>query len=196
MRNQSYSWLWNGILLGAVVFIAILAVKPVGVSTQFSTSAGILHSALNQDIIVKSDENKSGYTSSVEYYNHKEGKMAGDIMHPLTYSMVFAGAMFLGGFLSSRVRKTPKAEKKTIVLPKQISTKKAKSTVKVRFLISFIAGFIGLFGARLAGGCTSGHMMSGMMQTSISGYLFAFAVFIVAIPTAILLYRKNEGGHE
>ena len=57
---------------------------------------------------------------------------------------------------------------------------------------AFASGFFILFGARLAGGCTSGHMMSGMMQTSISGYIFAAAVFLIAIPTSLLIY-KNSG---
>jgi uncharacterized membrane protein YedE/YeeE len=60
-----------------------------------------------------------------------------------------------------------------------------------RYAVSFIGGFIVLYGARLAGGCTSGHMMSGMMQTAISGYIFSAAAFAVAIPTAILFYKKE-----
>ena len=34
--------------------------------------------------------------------------------------------------------------------------------------------------------------MSGIMQGSISGYLFAAAVFSVAIPTAVLVHRKRS----
>ncbi len=34
-------------------------------------------------------------------------------------------------------------------------------------------------------------MMSGMMQTAVSGYLFAIAAFAAAIPTAMLIYRKE-----
>ena len=49
-----------------------------------------------------------------------------------------------------------------------------------------------LFGARLAGGCTSGHMMSGMMQTSLSGYLFAIGAFALAVPVAIYLYKEGK----
>ncbi|MCX8955661.1 YeeE/YedE thiosulfate transporter family protein, partial [Ruegeria sp. NA] len=52
-------------------------------------------------------------------------------------------------------------------------------------------GFVVLYGARLAGGCTSGHMMSGMMQTALSGYIFAAGAFAAAIPTAMLIYRKG-----
>ncbi len=57
--------------------------------------------------------------------------------------------------------------------------------------MAFIGGVLVLWGSRMAGGCTSGHMMSGMMQTALSGYLFAFAVFVVAVPVAIILYKKQ-----
>jgi hypothetical protein len=60
-----------------------------------------------------------------------------------------------------------------------------------RLFVSFIGGFIVLYGARLAGGCTSGHMMSGMMQTAVSGYIFALGAFIAAIPTAMFLYKRR-----
>ena len=60
-----------------------------------------------------------------------------------------------------------------------------------RYLAAFAGGFIVLYGARLAGGCTSGHMMSGMMQTALSGYIFAAGAFAAAVPTALWLYRKE-----
>jgi uncharacterized membrane protein YedE/YeeE len=61
-----------------------------------------------------------------------------------------------------------------------------------RFAVAFAAGFLVLYGARLAGGCTSGHMMSGMMQTAVSGYLFAAGAFLAAIPTALMLFRRED----
>jgi hypothetical protein len=60
-----------------------------------------------------------------------------------------------------------------------------------RQVAAFAAGFIVLYGARLAGGCTSGHMMSGMMQTAMSAYIFTAGVFLAALPAAILIYRKE-----
>ncbi|MDU1312276.1 MULTISPECIES: hypothetical protein [Clostridium] len=44
----------------------------------------------------------------------------------------------------------------------------------------------------MADGCTSGHMMSGMMQGSISGYVFAISVFATAIPTAIIVKKIKK----
>lgn len=60
-----------------------------------------------------------------------------------------------------------------------------------RYAMAFVGGFVVLYGARLAGGCTSGHMMSGMMQTALSGYVFAAGAFLAAIPTAMLIYRRG-----
>jgi uncharacterized membrane protein YedE/YeeE len=60
-----------------------------------------------------------------------------------------------------------------------------------RYLMAFGARFLVLYGARLAGGCTSGHMMSGMMQTALSGYIFSAGAFLIGIPTALYLFRKE-----
>jgi len=56
----------------------------------------------------------------------------------------------------------------------------------------FFGGVLVLFGARLAGGCASGHMISGSLQTSLSGYLFTIASFTAAIPVAILTFKKSK----
>ncbi len=61
-----------------------------------------------------------------------------------------------------------------------------------KYASSFTGGFILLYGARMADGCTSGHMMSGMMQGSVSGYAFAIAVFATAIPTAIIVKKIKK----
>ena len=61
-----------------------------------------------------------------------------------------------------------------------------------KYVHSFIGGFLLLYGARMADGCTSGHMMSGMMQGSISGYVFAISVFATAIPTAIIVKKIKK----
>jgi uncharacterized membrane protein YedE/YeeE len=55
--------------------------------------------------------------------------------------------------------------------------------------IAFAAGFIMLFGARIAGGCTSGHGISGMAQLSVGSTLAVAAMFAGGILTAILMKR-------
>lgn len=59
----------------------------------------------------------------------------------------------------------------------------------VRASGAFFGGLIAMFGARLAGGCPSGHGLSGMMQLSPGGFV-ALALYIaVGSLVARLLYR-------
>jgi len=50
-----------------------------------------------------------------------------------------------------------------------------------------------MFGARLAGGCPSGHGMSGLMQLSISGFIAMAAFFGAGIVAAHFLYKSDRG---
>ena len=61
-----------------------------------------------------------------------------------------------------------------------------------RYFNAFLGGVLIIFGARLAGGCTSGHIISGMTQLSVSGILFAATVFGGGMLTARAL--KPAGG--
>lgn len=63
------------------------------------------------------------------------------------------------------------------------------STLSARAPIAFLAGFIMLFGARIAGGCTSGHGISGIAQLSVGSTLAVAAMFAGGILTATLLRR-------
>jgi len=56
---------------------------------------------------------------------------------------------------------------------------------------AFLGGFLVLFGARLADGCTSGHVITGMTQLATASFLFAAAVFAVGIPAAKWLRTKG-----
>jgi len=45
-----------------------------------------------------------------------------------------------------------------------------------------------MFGARMADGCTSGHILSGGVQMAASAWVFAIAVFVSMIATARIVY--------
>jgi uncharacterized membrane protein YedE/YeeE len=60
-----------------------------------------------------------------------------------------------------------------------------------RLIWAFFGGFLLLFGARTAGGCTSGHVISGGMQLAASSMLFAFFVFASFLATGKMFYRKR-----
>ena len=62
-------------------------------------------------------------------------------------------------------------------------------TVGSRAPIAFLGGFVMLLGARIAGGCTSGHGISGIAQLSVGSTLAVAAMFAGGILTAMLLRR-------
>lgn len=180
------NWKIGGVALGMVFFAAVLLVKPIGVSTQFVILDGILWDAINPEIITQNAEGAYGSTNA--YLDKSGGKYAKAVANPLNYSFVFVLAMLIGAFVSSFIRKgVPEDEK---LMPAIWRGNFGDSTTK-RFIIAFGSGFLVLYGARLAGGCTSGHMMSGMMQTAVSGYIFTAGAFAAAIPTAMLMFKAE-----
>jgi uncharacterized membrane protein YedE/YeeE len=58
----------------------------------------------------------------------------------------------------------------------------------VRWVVAFIGGIIMGIGARWAGGCTSGHGISGTLQLAISSWLAAICFFVGGILTAMLIF--------
>ena len=70
--------------------------------------------------------------------------------------------------------------------------KHKNNSVKSRMLWSFVSGFFMIIGARLAGGCTSGHFLSGMSQIAISAMVFGGVVMITLIITGHFFYHKQE----
>lgn len=185
-------WIKKALALGLVFFVSILLVKPIGVSTQFSVLSGIIHNLADPSVISEEPENKYGYSSTNAYYDKKEGQLAKSISQPLNYDFVYVLAIPLGAFLGYMIFKKPKikpanADQASAALEKR----ETKRGFFKKYSASFLSGFALIFGARLADGCTSGHMMSGMMQSSVSGYIFAAAVFAAAIPAALIAHKRR-----
>jgi uncharacterized membrane protein YedE/YeeE len=59
-----------------------------------------------------------------------------------------------------------------------------------RYALAFVAGFLMLFGARLADGCTSGHGLSGVAQLSVGSIIAVAAMFAGGIVTGMLALRR------
>ena len=188
--QRQWDWRASGLALGLVFLLAVALVKPLGVSTQFVILDGIVWNLFSDDVAVKSSDSKSGYSSSNAYLNKSGGKYAKNIANPVNYSFVFVLAMVAGGFIASKLQSNKDGEE-TMPIP-SIWAERFGHTPDKRYLATFLGGLLALFGARLAGGCTSGHMMSGIMQTSLSGYLFALGAFATAVPLAIIMYGRGE----
>lgn len=169
------NWILKGIFLGSVFFLSILLIRPIGISTQFSVVSGMIQRIFQDDIIYKDGNN---IYSLIDYYN-QEG-IARNIISPYNYGIIFVVGIFFGGMLGRIFfrKKDEFIEKEKILKNDKISKFKL-----------FLGGVILLFGARMAGGCTSGHMMSGIMQLSVSSIIFTIVLFPIAI---IIAKRMGE----
>ena len=52
-----------------------------------------------------------------------------------------------------------------------------------------------MFGARMAGGCTSGHGISGTLQLAVSSWVFILLAFTVGTVAAFAMYGKEGRDH-
>ena len=102
------------------------------------------------------------------------------VLKPETFLVI---GLLIGGFLASRINREAS--------PKTEMVHAGEKTVSARYRDAFLGGFLIIFGARIAGGCTSGHIISGITQLSVSGLIFAAGVFASGIFTAKML---NAGG--
>jgi hypothetical protein len=59
----------------------------------------------------------------------------------------------------------------------------------IRMVMGFCGGFVMLFGARLAGGCTSGHGVSGLAQLAVGSTIAIAAMFLGGILVAMMFRR-------
>lgn len=183
---STWSWGKSGVMLALVILAAIILVKPVGVSTQYVITDAMVWDLFDDGLIYEDESQKTGYGSENAYLAKSGGKYAKSAANPVNYSYVFVLAMILGGFIGYLQTRSGAASEDFKVVEKE------ETASGSYYMKAFLAGFLVLFGARLAGGCTSGHMMSGIMQTSLSGYLFTLGVFAAAVPVAILMYRNKS----
>ena len=188
LYQKQWHWKVSGVALGLSFLLAVVFVKPIGVSTQFVILDGIIWDSFSTEVVVENATAPSGYSSPNPYLNKSGGKYAKNVAKPLNYSFVFVLAMLAGGFIASKLQST-QTDKQELIAPEVWRSRFGESSAK-RYMATFVGGILVLFGSRLAGGCTSGHMMSGMMQTSLSGYLFAMGAFALAVPVAIFMYKE------
>ncbi len=187
-----WNWLKGGLAMAAVAIAAFLLIKPIGVSTQFAVVDTMIWKAIDPEIVQKEEKNgKVVYSSTNAYINKSNASYARSADNPVNYGLIFVLAM-IGGVVLSILTGGPKPSAEERKVPEGFR-RYFGFRPALRYTLAFIGGVLTLYGARLAGGCTSGHMISGISQTAVSSLLFAAGAFATAIPLAIWLYRKRGG---
>jgi uncharacterized membrane protein YedE/YeeE len=162
---------WSPYLAGAIIGLLqiptfLLMDTALGASSSYVTIGAHIASLFD------------GGVSNVKY-------LASHMWGPKNWWQVaVVGGIAVGAFLSMRLSG---ARRQTIspVWGRAMGT----ATLAARAPVAFLAGFIMLFGARIAGGCTSGHGISGMAQLSAGSTLAVAAMFAGGILTAMTLRR-------
>ncbi len=169
LKRASWSPYVVGGGIGVLSWLVFLVVnKPLGMSTEVSKFSGWLASLfVGMDSVIA---NEYWATTSPSF----------------GYSTIFLFTTALGAFMSAKLSKTFSIE----TVPSVWKSHQGPGVAK-RMIASFVGGIIILYGARMAGGCTSGHGISGTLQLAVSSWVFFIAMFASGIVTAALLFRKG-----
>ena len=154
-----------GIGIGFLSWLAfLLSDRPLGCSTAFARSSGMIERAFRGSKAA----DRPYYQSFVPTIDWEWMLVLGVLIGSL------ASAALSGSFALSWVP------------PKWAAD--VGPSAALRWLIALAGGFCIGFGARWAGGCTSGHGISGTLQLTLSSWLAAICFFAGGILAAHLIF--------
>ncbi len=162
-NDKSKKWVFSGIalaLLNVILFSNNFAGRPAGASTTFPYLSDLLTGTVNNN-----------YFAEIKTAGHWE--------------FIFLIGAFVSGLTISLIKK----DFKLTLIHENWKIHKGNSKIK-RVLWSFAGGFILITGARMAGGCTSGHILSGGMQLAFGSLFFAIFVFAGLLLTGKFFYKQ------
>ncbi|MGQ8337052.1 YeeE/YedE thiosulfate transporter family protein [Sunxiuqinia sp. A32] len=164
-KKKDWNWLYAGVglaVLNMIVFLTVTTNRIIGASTTYPYLANLLTGNTSNDYFIK-------------------------IQTPGNWELLFLGGAFVSGIIISLFRK----EFKFTLIHDNWKKYKGNSSPK-RIAWALVGGFILIFGARMAGGCTSGHVISGGMQLAVSSIVFAVFVFAGLLITGKVFYKMKK----
>jgi len=154
-----------GVMIGLLNCIAILISDSyIGCSTAFTTSSGMLEKLI------------AGPSTGQKPYYKK-------FPLEINWGLMLVAGVAVGAFISALLSGSLQ-----FAFVPDLWAKTFGHSVVLRFSAAFFGGILVAFGARWAGGCTSGHGISGTMQLAASSWVAALCFFTGGIATAMLLY--------
>lgn len=180
---------WSPYIVGAGIGLLSWATfyfmeKALGTSTSFVGAAGSGVCVIAPD-----------HVASNAYYLKEYGAKSvatggpGGFKPIFDWQMSLDFALIAGAFLAAWLGGTFRKERVPTVWAERFGPSVAK-----RYAAAFLGGFILIFGARMAGGCTSGHGISGGLQLAVSSWTFFVSMFISGIVTAVALFGTKSFG--
>lgn len=161
---------WSPYLVGAGIGVLswltfYFADKAIGASSFYATVAGALGRLFARR-----------HTDSLDYYKENPPKVGWETVLVLaTIAGAFIAAV-TGGEFTGRW------------LPPFWVARFGPDSLALHGVVGFLGGILMAFGARFAGGCTSGHGISGALQLNVGSWISVVCFFIGGIAVAIPLY--------
>lgn len=155
-----------GALIGILTWLTFyFSEQPVGASSFYATVAGFIGKALAPK-----------HTQKLAYYQE----------HPpeINWEFAFVVAIVFGSALAA----TLSGEFSLRGLPHMWTDHYGDDSGLRYALLSFAGGALMAFGARLAGGCTSGHGISGTLQLNVSSWISVICFFIGGVIAVQFIY--------
>lgn len=160
---------WSPYIVGAGIGILIWSVfllsdHPLGCSTAYAKTAGMVESAISRG---KSEEMPyyQKFTPTIDWY------------------WVLMVGVLIGAFLSAYLSGTF-----TVLIVPPVFAASFGTDPILRSFVALIGGILLGIGARWAGGCTSGHGISGTLQLSLASWVAAICFFAGGILIAGLMF--------
>lgn len=170
LRLEQWSPYVVGVGIGVLSWLSfVFSDHPLGCSTAFVRTSGMIEKLF-----------RGKKVEERPYYRQ--------FSPTITWEFMLVLGIIIGAFISAKF--SGRFEFNWIP-PKWESA--VSNVVFIRWIVALIGGIFLGFGARWAGGCTSGHGISGMLQLAVSSWLAAICFFIGGIATAMLIFRVFPG---
>lgn len=157
----------GGIIVGIVLFLSFFLVgKGLGGSGAYTRVVAVTMNSVAPE-----------HTEKLSYFQRYLGGTTHALDNWLVYMMV---GVFIGALLSGIRNRRMKVE---VLRGPNIKPGR-------RLLFAFIGGILVAQGARLAGGCTSGHALTGGAMLGVAGWIFFISVFISGFIVAYFMRKQ------
>ena len=139
--------------------------KPIGASSFYAQVSGFIGKLFAKR-----------HTESLAYFKDKPPQVGWEFVFVISTIVGGAIAALTGGELVNEW------------LPPMWEARFGDS-LALRAAVAIGGGVLMAFGARLAGGCTSGHGISGTMQLNVASWISVICFFICGIAVAMTLFK-------
>lgn len=164
-----------GVGIGVLSWITFAFMgKAIGTSTTMAKLAGAATSVVAPE-----------HVAANPYYGKYFKPDAGE-KSLFNWQFFLVLAMPVGAWIGARMGRAD-GERFTERVP-DLWRERFGGSVALRAAAAFVGGAVMLFGARMAGGCTSGHGISGGLQLAVGSWTFFMVMFASGVATAFLLF--------